>query len=117
MRRKQLHTLTKGYALVIEWVKYLQKVHSLLFALRETEIGHQTLELLLCDDSVRVMIDLSIEFSKGSQVGFVLAHLEVKQGAQEIGEVNFDLSWFIELLLEHMLLFSCHADIRTDSSR
>lgn len=46
------------------------------------------------------MVYLPEESSESSQVGLVLAHLEVLEGVQEIGEVDLDSSGLIELLLK-----------------
>jgi hypothetical protein len=71
---------------VVEGVEHLKEEGGVPAAASqgETETREETLELLLGDDAVRVVVHLPVELSEGSQVGLVLTHLEVKEGAQEI---------------------------------
>jgi hypothetical protein len=70
---------------VVEGVKHLKEEGGVAAAAQgEAETREETLELLLGDDAVRVVVHLSVELSEGSQVGLVLTHLKVKEGAQEI---------------------------------
>jgi hypothetical protein len=68
---------------VVEGVEHLKEEGGVA-AQGEAETREETLELLLGDDAVRVVVHLPVELSEGSQVGLVLTHLEVKEGAQEI---------------------------------
>ncbi len=100
MRREQLDALAESDALVVEGVQYLEEVSDVLFVEREPEALHEPLELGLAEDSIWVVVYLPEQPSESSQVGLVLAHLEVLEGVQEICEVDLDSSGLIELLLK-----------------